>query len=69
MRNLDTLPKSQIAEADAEHRRKKNILLCLANIAIDSGVFPEFCEFVLDNPGLTPEEIDDRFRMQYGLYD
>lgn len=69
MKNLDKLPKNLIAEADAEHRRKKDILLCLANIAIDCGVFPEFCEFVLDNPGLTPEEIDDRFRMQYGLYD
>ena len=69
MRNLDTLPKSTIAEADVEHRRKKDILLCTANIAIDCGVFPEFCEFVLDNPGLTPEEIDDRFRMRYGLYD
>ena len=69
MRRLVLPKENPIAKADAEHRRKKDILLCLANIAIDCGVFPEFCEFVLDNPGLTPEEIDDRFRMQYGLYD
>ena len=68
MRRLHILPENPIAKADEEHRRKKNILLCIANVAIDYGVFPEFCEFVLDNPGLTPEQIDDRFRMQYGLY-
>lgn len=69
MRRLVLPKENPIAKADAEHQRNKDILLCVANVAIDCGVFPEFCEFVLDNPGLTPEQIDDRFRMQYGLYD
>lgn len=69
MRNIKLLKNNSIKQADAEHQRKKDILLCVANIAIDCGVFPEFCEFVLDYPGLSPEEIDDRFRMHYGLYD
>ena len=67
MRNIKLPKNNPIKQADVEHRRKKDILLCVANIAIDCGLFPEFCEFVLDNLGLSPEEIDDRFRMHYGL--
>ena len=69
MRNIKLSKNNPIKQADAEHQRKKDILLCTANVAIDCGLFPEFCELVLDNPGLTPEEIDDHFRMHYGLSD
>jgi hypothetical protein len=52
---------------DVRHEIDKQIWLNLQSDVFDNGLFAEFSDFLLENPGLSIQELDRQFRNEWDL--
>ena len=52
---------------DIQHEIDKQIWLTLQSDVFDHGLLAEFSDFLLENPGLSIQELDRQFRDEHNI--